>query len=74
LFGVNGDANADSVVGLGDVVKLLDYLYKHGEPPCIPESADANGSCLAELGDVVQLLQYLFRNGPPPKKGCWHGM
>jgi hypothetical protein len=73
LFGVNGDANADSTVGLGDVVKLLDYLYKNGETPCIPESADANASCLAELGDVVQLLQYLFRNGPPPQTGCWHG-
>jgi len=72
-FGRPGDANADSLVQLGDVVRLLDYLYRFGKPPCIPESADANGSCVVELGDIVQLIEYLYRHGPAPKPGCWHG-
>ncbi len=72
-FGVRGDANGDSLAELGDVVFLIDYLYRHGRVPCIPESADANGSCEVELGDVIQLIEYLYRNGPAPKPGCWHG-
>jgi hypothetical protein len=72
-FGREGDANADSTIDIGDAVRLLDYLYRGGAVPCIPESADPNGDCQVELGDVVQLITYLFRNGPAPQEGCWHG-
>lgn len=68
-----GDANADSIVQLGDVMYLVNYLYRNGPVPCVPEAGDANGSCLVELGDVVQLIEYLYRNGPPPLEGCWYG-
>ncbi len=73
LKGLKGDANADSLVELGDVIFIIEYLYRRGPVPCIPESADANGSCLVELGDIVHLIEYLFRGGPPPLAGCWYG-
>ncbi len=70
---VPGDANGDSTVNLGDVVYLIEYLYKEGPPPCIPETADPNGTCVPELGDIVTLIDYLYRGGAPPMPGCWHG-
>jgi hypothetical protein len=68
-----GDANGDTLVTAGDIVFLLTYLYRHGDPPCIPEGGDANGDCLITAGDVVYLMTYLYRDGPPPVAGCFHG-
>ena len=31
---LNGDANCDGVVNLGDIVYLVNYCYKGGPPPC----------------------------------------
>jgi hypothetical protein len=72
-WGIPGDANADSIIDLGDIVYLITYLYRSGSPPCIPETGDANGDCEVELGDVVYLIQYLYRGGSPPVPGCWYG-
>ncbi len=72
-FSVPGDANADSTVNLGDVVYMIEYLYKEGPPPCIPETGDPNHTCVPELGDIVTLIDYLYRGGAPPSYGCWHG-
>lgn len=73
LWGVPGDANNDRVVDQGDIVFLMEYLYRGGPPPCIPESGDANADCLVTAGDIVYLITYLYRGGPPPKQGCWYG-
>ncbi len=72
-WSVPGDANGDSLVDLGDITYLLNFLYRQGPAPCIPETGDVNGDCNVELGDIVSLLVYLFREGPPPLPGCWHG-
>lgn len=31
---LNGDANCDGIVNLGDIVYLVNYCYKGGPPPC----------------------------------------
>jgi len=31
---LNGDVNCDEIVDVGDVVYTINYLYKHGPPPC----------------------------------------
>ena len=72
-FGLEGDASGDSLVELADITYLVNYLYREGPMPCIPESGDANGSRLVELGDVIYLIEYLYRDGPAPLPGCWHG-
>jgi hypothetical protein len=65
-----GDVNGDGVVNVGDVVYLVNYLYRGGIPPDSPEVGDINGDCVVDIGDVVYLVNYLYRNGPAPVDGC----
>jgi hypothetical protein len=61
-----GDANGDGIVDIGDVVHLINYLYKNGPAPDPILSGDCNCDLVVDLGDVVHLINYLFKNGPPP--------
>ena len=65
-----GDVNGDWVVNVGDVVALVNYLYRGGSPPESLNEADVNGDCEINVGDVVYLVNYLYRNGPAPLAGC----
>ena len=69
-WSVPGDANNDSLVNVGDVVFLVNYLYKSGSEPCVMEAADPNADCKVDVGDVVYLINFLYRNGTPPWAGC----
>lgn len=62
----SGDVNSDCVVGAGDVVFLINYLFRNGQFPDPLRAGDVNCDCLVGAGDVVYLINYLFRNGPPP--------
>jgi hypothetical protein len=66
VFYMHGDVNRDHVIDLGDVVYLINFLYRGGPPPWPPEAADVNCDYKIDLGDVVYLINYLFRDGPPP--------
>ncbi len=61
-----GDVNGDDVVEIGDVVCLVNYLYKAGPAPDPLTTADINSDGTVDLGDVVYLIGYLFKGGPPP--------
>jgi hypothetical protein len=64
-----GDANGDGQVGPGDVIYLLNYLYRNGAAPkCDPitECGDCNADGEVGAADAVYLVNYLFREGPPP--------
>ena len=61
-----GDVNADGVIDLGDVVYLINYIYRDGNPPDPLEAGDANCDGMVDLGDVVYLVNYLYRGGPAP--------
>jgi aminopeptidase N len=63
---IRGDANHDLVVDVGDVVYIVNYLYRGGPEPLPLESADVNCDGVVNVGDVVYLINYLFRGGPPP--------
>ena len=65
---IRGDANADGVVDVGDIVRLVNYLYKSGLAPDPPDAGDANCDGVINLGDVVFLVNYLYKGGPAP--GC----
>ncbi len=62
----SGDANGDGNVDVGDIVALINYVYRAGEPPRPWEAGDANASGAADIGDAVYLIHYVFKNGPPP--------
>jgi hypothetical protein len=63
-----GDCNGDETIDIGDVVYLVNYLYKSGSAPDPVEAGDANGDETVDVGDVVYLINYLYRGGDPP--GC----
>ena len=67
---VPGDSNGDMAVDVGDVVYLINYLFKGGASPSPLASGDVNADCVVDVGDVVYLINYLFKGGAPPNQGC----
>ena len=63
-----GDVNEDMVIDVGDVVYLLNYLFKGESPPDPLQAGDTNSDGVVDLGDVVYLLNYLFKGGDPPPR------
>ena len=61
-----GDPNHDGVIDIGDVVYLINYLYRDGDPPDPIEAGDCNCDQMVDLGDVVYLINYLYRGGQAP--------
>ncbi len=64
-----GDCNGDGIINVGDVLYLINYLYKDGSTPLPFWTGDVNCDREINLADVVYLINYLFRQGPPPG-GC----
>ncbi len=67
---VPGDANNDGAVNIGDVVRIIETVWKCAPAPECPNAADANFDCGYNIGDAVYLLQYIFHDGPAPVCGC----
>lgn len=61
-----GDCNDDGIIDVGDVIHILNYLYKGGPVPDPLEAADCNCDQTVDLGDAIHLVNYLFKQGPPP--------
>lgn len=61
-----GDVTGDGSIDLGDVIFLINYLYKSGSAPNPMITGDLNCDEEVELGDIVYLINYLYRGGPPP--------
>jgi hypothetical protein len=56
-----GDVNGDGVVGVGDDVYLLHYLFRNGAPPVVRNDADVDNCPGINVGDVYQIIAYLFK-------------
>ena len=63
---VRGDANSDGEISIGDIVYLINFLFKSGPAPNPLPAGDCNGDGNVDVGDVVYLINYLFKGGPPP--------
>jgi hypothetical protein len=61
-----GDVNGDGIVNVADVIFLVNYLYRGGDPPDPSEVGDVNCDGVVDIGDVVYLVSYLYKGGPPP--------
>jgi hypothetical protein len=68
---MTGDINADGIINASDLINLIDYLYKSGEPPrpCAA-SGDVNCSGNVTSSDCMELVAYVFKSGPAPCNVC----
>ncbi|UCC45435.1 MAG: PKD domain-containing protein [Candidatus Zixiibacteriota bacterium] len=58
----NVDGDPLELVDIGDLTRLIDYLFVSFEPLDCPKEADCNqdGSSTIDIGDVTHLIEYLF--------------
>ena len=70
---VCGDVNGKQGVSPGDIVYLINYLYRAGPPPVCPVSrGDVSRDGTVNSGDIVYMIGYLLRGGPVPDcPGIW---
>jgi hypothetical protein len=63
-----GDANGDGIIDGGDIVFLLNYLFRDGPLPDPVQAGDNNCTCgQIDTGDVIFLLSYLYRGWHAPE-------
>jgi hypothetical protein len=58
----------ECAIQLGDVVYLINYVYKHGpgfSPLCRGDCAPSHDGMI-DNEDIVYLMQFLYQEGPPP--------
>ncbi|UCC45254.1 MAG: right-handed parallel beta-helix repeat-containing protein [Candidatus Zixiibacteriota bacterium] len=69
-FGISGNVDCDpgSVVDIGDLTRLIDYLFISFDPICCPEEANIDGDTagMVDIGDLTALIDYLFISFTPP--------
>jgi hypothetical protein len=63
---LRGDVNKDYVIDVGDIVYLMNYLFKSGSAPAPLELGDTNCDGKVDVGDIVVLINYLFKGGAAP--------
>ncbi|MGB2803941.1 MAG: FG-GAP-like repeat-containing protein [Candidatus Zixiibacteriota bacterium] len=66
IYFIRGDVTGDGAVDVGDVVFLVNYLYRGGPAPDPVAAGDVNCDGVVDVGDVVYLVNYLYRGGSPP--------
>jgi len=62
----SGDADGDDLVGLTDVVYLINWVFRGGPQPIPVLAGEVNCIGGVDIADVVYLINYLFKSGPPP--------
>ncbi|HVP36400.1 MAG TPA: dockerin type I domain-containing protein [Terriglobales bacterium] len=63
-----GDLNLDGRVDTGDVIYVLNYLFKNGWGILPAWTGDVNADGRTTVTDVIYLVNYLFKGGPDPQK------
>ncbi len=67
---LDGDANGDGSVNVGDAVFLINFVFKQGPAPDPLLSGDANCDASANVGDAVYIINFVFKGGPAPGTEC----
>jgi M6 family metalloprotease-like protein len=63
---LHGDLDGSPPITLSDLLFLVKYLYKNGDPPDPVSLADVNCDGVANMVDLIVQINYLFRRGPLP--------
>jgi len=61
-----GDANADGSFTAADIIYLVNYVFKAGDPPVVPGHGDANCSGSTTSADIIHMVNFVFKTGDPP--------
>ncbi len=59
-----GDINGDGPIDTGDIIWLINYIFRSGPAPI--QTGDINASGDVNVADAVYLINYLFGAGPRP--------
>lgn len=65
-----GDSDGNELVGIDDVVSLINHIFSSGPSPEPYESGDVDCSGDIDIDDVVYLIAYIFSGGSDPCAGC----
>ncbi len=63
---VRGDSNGDRRINLSDVIFIINFLFRAGDPIRCADAGDVNDDGGINLTDPIFFLDYLFRSGPKP--------
>lgn len=62
-----GDVNNDGVITAGDIIYLVNYVFKAGPDPIGGVAVgDVNCSGAITAADIIYLVNYVFKAGTPP--------
>jgi hypothetical protein len=61
-----GDVNADGVFTSSDIIFLVNYVFKGGQPPIVNGHGDCNCDDKVTSSDVIYLVNHVFKSGPTP--------
>ena len=65
-----GDVDHSHVTDIGDLTRLVDYLFITYAPIHPMKVGDVNGNCIVDIGDLTKLIDYLFLTFTPLEVGC----
>jgi hypothetical protein len=63
---LRGDLDSDNVYSVNDIAYFVEYLFRDGPEPVVPDVADIDASGSVSISDISYLIYYMFRNGPQP--------
>jgi hypothetical protein len=64
---LDGDADNNGSVSIGDAVYLINYIFGGGPyPPVWASVTSIDGNAAVSIGDAVYLINFIFGGGPPP--------
>ena len=65
-----GDVDHSHVTDIGDLTRLIDFLFISYVPIHPMKVGDVNGDCIVDIGDLTKLIDYLFISFTPLAVGC----
>ena len=65
-----GDAGYNGSVSSSDIIFLVNYVFKSGEPSVIRELGDIDCSGFTSSSDVILLVNYVFKSADEPCDPC----
>ena len=68
-----GDLNGTRTITAGDIILLVNYVFKMGTPPS-PHVSIGNADCMGAItsADIIYLVNHQGKGGPPPPCPCYN--